>query len=83
MSSLFPTASRRAAMLVECAPTRRRPEVSPFRRVRDAYAALAYSRTLPYVDGSRVGLMGGSPGSTQLFYLATLTMPAMSSSCKT
>jgi dienelactone hydrolase len=37
-------------------------EVGNVRRVRDAYAALAYVRTLPYVDGSRVGLMGGSHG---------------------
>jgi dienelactone hydrolase len=37
-------------------------ELGNVRRVRDAYAALAYVRTLPYVDGSRVGLMGGSHG---------------------
>jgi dienelactone hydrolase len=45
-------------------PSPGRAEVSPFRRIRDAYAALAYVRTLPYVDGSRVGLMGGSHGGT-------------------
>ena len=32
--------------------------------MRDAYAALAYVRTLPYVDASRVGLMGGSHGGS-------------------
>ena len=39
-----------------------RLEVGPPRRVSDAYAALAYVRTLPYVDGASVGLMGGSHG---------------------
>src|SRR2546426_6686862 len=39
-------------------------DVSPERRARDAYAALAHLRTLPYVDGSRVGLMGGSHGGS-------------------
>lgn len=43
-------------------PSPSRKWVSPYRRVRDAYATLAYARTLPYVDGSRVGLMGGSHG---------------------
>jgi dienelactone hydrolase len=45
-------------------PSPSRAEVSPDRRVRDAYAALAYARTLPYVDGRRVGLMGGSHGGS-------------------
>jgi dienelactone hydrolase len=45
-------------------PSPSRTEVAPSRRVRDAYAALAYLRTLPYVDGRRVGLMGGSHGGT-------------------
>ena len=45
-------------------PSRSRDDVSPARRVRDAYAALAYLRTLPYVDGARVGLMGGSHGGS-------------------
>jgi dienelactone hydrolase len=35
-------------------------DVSPERRARDAYAALAHLRAQPYVDGSRVGLMGGA-----------------------
>ena len=46
----------------------RRATVTPERRVTDAYAALAYLRALSYVDGRRVGLMGGSHGgSTTLF----------------
>ena len=43
-------------------PSPRRNDVGPSRRVRDAYAALAHLRTLPFVDGSRVGLIGGSDG---------------------
>lgn len=44
-------------------PSPSRTEVSPSHRVRDAYAALAYLQTLPYVDGRRVGLMGGCASS--------------------
>ena len=44
--------------------SRSRDNVSPARRVRDAYAALAHLRTLPYVDGTHVGLMGGSHGGS-------------------
>lgn len=45
-----------------------RNDVAPARRARDAYATLAYLRTLTYVDGARVGIMGGSHGgSTTLF----------------
>jgi dienelactone hydrolase len=47
-----------------------RNAVGPPRRIRDAYAALAFLRTLPYVTGQRVGLMGGSHGGTTT--LATL-----------
>jgi dienelactone hydrolase len=54
-------------------PSPSRAEVSPYRRVRDAYAALAYVRTLPYVDGLRVGLMGGSHGG--LATLASMAAP--------
>src|SRR5262245_28791044 len=43
-------------------PSPRRNDVAAARRVRDAYASLAHLRTLPFVDGSRVGLMGGSDG---------------------
>jgi dienelactone hydrolase len=44
--------------------SQRRVDVSPERRARDAYAALAYTRALPYVDGRRVGILGGSHGGT-------------------
>lgn len=44
--------------------SQRRSEVSPARRARDAYAALAYLRTLPFVDAAHIGLMGGSHGGT-------------------
>ena len=50
-----------------------RAEVAPDRRVRDAYAGLAYLRTLPYVDGKRVGVMGGSHGGSTT--LATMVAP--------
>jgi dienelactone hydrolase len=42
--------------------SRGRRQVGPFRRARDARAALAYLQTLPYVNKERVGLMGGSHG---------------------
>jgi dienelactone hydrolase len=52
-------------------PSRRGIDVSPQRRAGDAYAALAYLQTLPYVDGRRVGIMGGSHGgTTTLFAMA-------------
>ena len=52
--------------------SRGRDDVSPARRVRDAYAALAHLRALPYVDGAHVGLMGGSHGgSTTLTSMVT------------
>jgi dienelactone hydrolase len=52
-------------------PSPGRADVAPGQRARDAYAALAYARTLPYVDGRRVGLMGGSHGgSTTLAAIA-------------
>jgi dienelactone hydrolase len=54
-------------------PSPSRAEVGPFRRLRDAYAALAYVRTLPYVNGFRVGLMGGSHGGTTT--LASMVAP--------
>jgi dienelactone hydrolase len=55
--------------------------VGPARRVRDAYAALAYLRTLADVDGRRVGLMGGSHGGTTT--LATLVTPSTDTSSAT
>jgi dienelactone hydrolase len=54
-------------------PSPSRVVVAPSRRVADAYAALAYARSLPYVDGRRVGLMGGSHGGTTT--LAAMAAP--------
>jgi dienelactone hydrolase len=58
-------------------PAPARSDVSPNRRARDAYAALAYARTLPFVDGRRVGLMGGSHGGSTT--LAAMRAPASDS----
>jgi len=44
--------------------SRGRTDVGHVHRVRDAYAALAYLRAQPYVDGARVGIMGGSHGGS-------------------
>jgi dienelactone hydrolase len=54
-------------------PSPSRNEVAPARRVPDAYVALAYLRTLPYVDGSRIGIMGGSHGGATT--LASIAAP--------
>jgi dienelactone hydrolase len=43
-------------------PSPSRAEVRPQVRTRDAFEALRYARALPYVDGNRVGVMGGSHG---------------------
>jgi dienelactone hydrolase len=53
------------------APGRR--DVGPDQRVADAYAALAHLRTLPYVDGSRIAIMGGSHGGSTT--LASVAAP--------
>jgi dienelactone hydrolase len=50
-----------------------RNEVAPPRRALDAYLALAYLRTLPYVDASRIGIMGGSHGGSTT--LASVVAP--------
>jgi dienelactone hydrolase len=65
----FTTRDRPGGVCTDASPGR--ADVSPSRRVRDAYAALAHLRALPYVDGRRVGLMGGSHGgSTTLAAMA-------------
>jgi dienelactone hydrolase len=51
-------------------PSPSRNEVAPTRRARDAYEALAYARSLPYVDARHVGVMGGSHGGSST--LATM-----------
>jgi dienelactone hydrolase len=58
----FTTRGHAAGVCTDPSPSRF--EVSPYRRARDAYAALAYARSLPYVDGRSVGLMGGSHGGS-------------------
>jgi len=40
------------------------PRITPGERADDAYAALAYLRSLPFVDAKRVAVMGGSHGGT-------------------
>jgi len=56
----FSTRGHAGGVCVDPSPGRN--EVSPLRRVPDAYEALAYLRALPYVDGQRIGVMGGSHG---------------------
>jgi dienelactone hydrolase len=43
---------------------RRRADVGPRQRARDAHEALKHLRTLPYVDARRVAIVGGSHGGT-------------------
>ena len=54
--------------------SQRRANVSPERRAGDAYGALAYAHSLPYVGGRRVGLMGGSHGGSTT--VAAMLAPA-------
>ena len=56
----------------EAVPQLRR--VAPIQRAYDAYAALAYLRSLPYVDGVHVGVIGGSHGGSSA--LAAMVTPA-------
>lgn len=44
--------------------SRGRLEVSPARRVQDAFDALGYAQRLPYIDPRRIGILGGSHGGT-------------------
>jgi dienelactone hydrolase len=67
----FSTRGHAGGVCTDASPSR--AEVSPLRRVHDAYAALAQLRKLPYVDGSRVGLMGGSHGGVTT--LASMVAP--------
>jgi dienelactone hydrolase len=54
-------------------PLQRSAGVTPVDRANDAYAALAYLHTLPYVDRNRIGVMGGSHGGAST--LATMVAP--------
>lgn len=53
-----------AGGVCEVSPAARTDNVNPLPRAIDAYATLAYLRTLSYVDGEHVGVMGGSHGGT-------------------
>jgi dienelactone hydrolase len=55
----------------EATPQLRR--VAPIQRAYDAYSALAYLRSLPYVDGVHVGVIGGSHGGSST--LAAMVTP--------
>ena len=48
----------------EVSPGTRTDNVNPLPRALDALATLAYLRTLPYVEGEHIGVMGGSHGGT-------------------
>lgn len=54
-------------------------QVGPVARGIDAYAALAYLRSQPFVDGRRVGVMGGSHGgsATLLAMVQSRAIPAL------
>jgi dienelactone hydrolase len=58
----FGTRGFPAGVCTDASP--RRANVSPAARARDVYDALAHARTLPFVEGRRVGLMGGSHGGS-------------------
>lgn len=51
---------------------RQRSRVNGDVRAADAYGALAALRALPYVDGKRIGIMGGSHGAWSTANTATL-----------
>ena len=57
-------------------PAERLRQVSPFFRAFDAYAALAWLRAQPFVDGAHIGVMGGSHGGSTT--LAAMVTPASS-----
>src|SRR6476646_10883918 len=54
-------------------PSPSRNDVGPLQRVWDAYTTLGYLRSLPYVDGAHVGIMGGSHGGSTT--LLTMVAP--------
>lgn len=58
-------------------PSPNRVNVSPLRRVKDAYDTLDYVRALPFVDGRHVAVMGGSHGGSTT--LATIVMSSRDS----
>lgn len=67
----FSTRGHAGGVCTDASPSRN--SAAPARRAFDAYAALAYLPTLAYVDGSRVGIMGGSHGGSTT--LSTIAAP--------
>jgi dienelactone hydrolase len=49
-------------------------KIAPLQRAYDAYAALTYLRSFPFVDGKHVGVMGGSHGGSST--LTSMVTPA-------
>ena len=72
MPDSFSPRGHAGGVSVNSSPSRN--DVAPARRAPDAYAALAYLRTLPYVDGSQIGIVGGSHGGSTT--LASIVAPA-------
>jgi len=68
----FTTRGHADGVCTDPSPSRR--DVSPSRRVSDAYAALVYAHTLSFVDPSRIGLIGGSHGGSTV--LASMVAPS-------
>jgi dienelactone hydrolase len=67
----FSTRGAASGVCVDPGPIRM--EVAPMRRVKDAYETLDYLRAQPFVDGRRIGVMGGSHGgSTTLASVAVV-----------
>jgi dienelactone hydrolase len=56
----FQTRGHRAGVCTDASP----PRIGHVQRAEDAYAALDYLRTLPYVDPRRIAVMGGSHGGS-------------------
>lgn len=71
MPDSFSTRGFPAGVCTDAGPGR--SSVSPNRRAHDAYAALAHARSLAFVDGRHVGLMGGSHGGSTT--LSSLVAP--------
>ena len=72
----FTTRGHEGGVCTNPSPTRM--EVGPGRRAEDAFTALAYARSLPYVDGARVGLMGHSHGGATTLAAMWQQRPAAS-----
>jgi dienelactone hydrolase len=51
-------------------------KVNSLPRAYDAFAALTYLRTLPYVDGAHIGVMGGSHGGATTLVIDTMPVAA-------